>query len=145
MEAQQWKTTLKSESICENHWETIWRFHRKVMLDFVYGVLGSYRSQFYGQLGCGFLWHERVLLYNMNGAHRYLEFLPLAELFHAVSITSSNVQSNTTCLTNIFIDLGLHVSIHYGIIIRPSLKYTDPLHKTIKTRFGIRTRIPKRD
>ena len=41
-----------------------------------------------------------------------------------ISITSSNVQSNTTCLTNIFIDLGLRVSIHYGIIIRPSLKYT---------------------
>ena len=31
-----------------------------------------------------------------------------------VSLTSGNVQSNTTCLTNIFIDLGLHVSIHYG-------------------------------
>ena len=28
-----------------------------------------------------------------------------------VSITDSNVQSNPTCLTNIFIDLGLHVSI----------------------------------
>ena len=48
-----------------------------------------------------------------------------------LSITSNDVQSNTTFLTNIFIDLGLHVSIHYGIIIRPSLKYTDPLHKTI--------------
>jgi len=54
-----------------------------------------------------------------------------------LSITSSNVQSNTTCLTDISIDLGLHVLIHYGIIIRPSLKYTDTLHKTIKTRFGI--------
>jgi len=42
-------------------------------------------------------------------------------------------------LTNIFIDLGLHVSIHYGIIIRPSLKHTDSLHKTIKTRIGIQT------
>ena len=29
-----------------------------------------------------------------------------------VSITSTDVQSNTTSLTNIFIDLGLHVSIH---------------------------------
>ena len=28
------------------------------------------------------------------------------------SITSNDVQSNTTSLTNIFIDLGLHVSIH---------------------------------
>ena len=54
-------------------------------------------------------------------------------------MTSSNVQSNTTCLTNTFVDLGLHVSIHYGIIIRPSLKYTDPLHKIIKIRFGIPT------
>ena len=31
---------------------------------------------------------------------------------HVVSITSNDVQSNTTSLTNIFIDLGLHVSIH---------------------------------
>jgi len=29
-----------------------------------------------------------------------------------VTITSNDVQSNTTSLTNIFIDLGLHVSIH---------------------------------
>jgi len=43
-------------------------------------------------------------------------------------ISSSNVQSNTTCLTNIFIDLGLHVSIHYGIIIRASLK----IHRSIR-------------
>ena len=40
-------------------------------------------------------------------------------LSYLVSITSSNVQSNVTCLTNIFIYLGLLVSIHYGIIIRP--------------------------
>ena len=55
------------------------------------------------------------------------------------SVTSNDVQTNTTSITNIFIDLGLHVSIHYGIIIRPSLKYTDPLHKSIETRIGIPT------
>ena len=34
------------------------------------------------------------------------------DTFTVRSITSNDVQPNTTSLTNIFIDLGLHVSIH---------------------------------
>ena len=50
----------------------------------------------------------------------------------STTITSSNVQSNINSLTNIFIELLQHVSIHYEIIISPSLKYTYPYHKLLK-------------
>ena len=51
-------------------------------------------------------------------------------------ITSNDVQTQLPLLMSLLI---FGFSIHKGIIIRPSLKYTDPLHKTIKTRFGIPT------
>jgi len=71
---------------------------------------------------------------------QYVAELPYIRqsVIHRSCMTSSNVQSNTTCFTNIGIDLGLHVSIHYGIIIRPSLKYSDPYIKLLKHGLGSR-------
>ena len=48
----------------------------------------------------------------MLRSHHHYHLRAFAKLSLVGSITSSDVQSNTTSLTNIFIDLGLHVSIH---------------------------------